>query len=175
VVALLVLGGGGYLLYRNLTGATSTDASDAPEAAPAPEAQPDPGDATVPGLPEVPVPACPFTAAQMTAMLGQPMTDSGECLFDDGNGVAQVNIEVHSASSTETTYDYSRSQAQSEYPQVDNVESGDKGFVAYKDTTCEAVVIKPRAGYTITMSNFERYHGTGYQQPMRNIISALPN
>lgn len=180
VVLALVLVGGGYLAYRTLADKASAESSAAPVApvAPAedlPTDDPNPGDGSVPGLPDTEVAACPFTAAQMTAMLGQPMTDGGECLFDDGNGVAQVNIEVHTAASTETTYDYSHTVAQSEYQQVNDVESGDKGFVAYKDTGCEAVVIKPRAGYTITMSNFERYNGLQYEQPMRNIISALPN
>jgi hypothetical protein len=174
VVLVLALGGGGYFLYRTLADKAPAGTSAAPAGA-TPTEEPDPGDGTVPGLPQTPVQACPFTSAQMSAMLGQPMTDSGDCLFGDGNGVAQVSIEVHSASSTEATYDYSRAQAQSQYLQIDDVESGDKGFVAYKNTGCEAVVIKPRAGYTVTMSNFEHLDGFQYEQPMRNIISALPN
>jgi hypothetical protein len=174
LVVLLLLVGGGYVAYRTLADKGAPDISAAP-ADNVPTDDPDAVDGTLPGLPDVPVQACPFTAAQMTAMLGQPMTDSGGCLFGDGNGVAQVSIEVHSAASTEATYDYSRAQAQSQFQQVDSVESGDKGFVAYKDTACEAVVIKPRAGYTILMSNFDRFNGLQAQQPMRNIISALPN
>jgi hypothetical protein len=177
-VLLLVVGGGGYLAYRTLVSKSLSETSAAPAAADSestPTDNPDAGGSALPGLPDTTVEACPFTAAQVTAMLGQPMTDSGDCLFGDGSGVAQISIEVHSATSTEVTYDYSRAQAQSQFQQVDDVESGDKGFVAYKDTAAEAVVIKARAGYTISMSNFDRFGGIEYQQPMRNLVSALPN
>jgi hypothetical protein len=86
-----------------------------------------------------------------------------------------VNIEVHNATTSETTLESTRAQAQNQYLQIDELDSGGKGFIAYKNTGCEAVVVKPRAGYTITMSNFTRFDGFQYEQPMRNVISALPN
>ena len=120
------------------------------------------------------VPPCPFTAEQVSELLGQPMTDSGNCLFGDGNGVAQITIETHSASSTEVTYDYSRDQATKIYAQVQDIDKGTKGYLAYKDIGGEAVVIGSSGGFTILMSSFERFEGAGYEPVLRTVIDALP-
>lgn len=102
------------------------------------------------------------------------MVDSGNCLFGDGNGVAQIGIDAHSATAVDVTYDYSRDRATRVYDKVEDVSRGTKGYLAYSDVEAEAVVISPKGGFTITMSSFERFEGTGYQPVLRKVIDALP-
>lgn len=107
-------------------------------------------------------------------MVGQSMVDKGTCLFGDGNGVAQLGVEVHSASSTSATLDYARAQANKRYLLVEDLRTGDKGYIAYKNTAAEAVAVTAQGGYTITMSGFERFNGFTYEEPLTAVISALP-
>jgi hypothetical protein len=120
------------------------------------------------------VPPCPFTAEQVSTLVGQPMVDSGNCLFGDGNGVAQISVGAHTATATEITYDYSRDLATKVYTQVQDIDAGDKGYLAYKDIGAEAVVISPNGGYTIIMSSFERLGGAAYEPVLRGVVDALP-
>ena len=195
LVILAALGGGGYLLHRTgvldpvlaplLGGAvaapTTPATSGMPDASGAPDASGDPGapeddtgfDATLPGL-STTVPGCPFTAEQITSMVGQQMIDKGTCLFGDGKGVAQLGVEVHSASSTSATLGYARQQAGRQYLLVEDLKNGDQGYIAYKNTSAEAVAVTAQGGYTITMSGFERFDGFTYEEPLTAIISALP-
>jgi Tfp pilus assembly protein PilW len=107
-------------------------------------------------------------------MIGQPMVDSGDCLFGDGRGVAQLAVSASSASSAEAVYETGRRSADNQYLQVDELDTGDKGYIAYKNTSAQAMVITPKGGFTITMSGFEQWDGFQYEQPIRNVISALP-
>lgn len=172
LVVLLALGGGGYFVYRTFFATPAPTDPVAAPAAPTPDRAEDAG--PLPGEPQAPVEDCPFTADQMTAMLGRPMTESGACVFGDGQ-VGQIAIEVRSASSTRASYAARRSQAQSRYQSVRDVENGDEGFVALSDTGAEAVVLGPRTGYSVTMRGFTGFGGDGtYEQPMRNVTGALP-
>jgi hypothetical protein len=167
VVLVALVGGAGYVVYRHFVPSSAAPGSAAPAA---------PGaGGSLPGPDRADPLACPFTAAQVSAMIGQPMTDSGNCAFGDGAGVAQLGIEIHSLSSTEGTYDYNHAQADKDYLLVEDLKNGDKGFMAYKNTSAQAFVIKSRSAYTITMSKFERFDSFSYEQPLQNVISALPN
>jgi hypothetical protein len=119
------------------------------------------------------VPACPFTAEQVTELVGQPMVGQGSCLFGDGNGVASLTVETHSATATEVTYDYSRKQATRTYTEVHDIDQGDKGYLAYKELGAEAVVIGPKGGFTISMTSFERFDGPGYEPVMIQVVGTL--
>ncbi|MER7457889.1 hypothetical protein [Micromonospora sp. NPDC126480] len=121
-------------------------------------------------------PACPFTAAQVSDLLGQPLTDQGNCLFGDGNGVASLNITTASRTAGETTYEYQREQATQTYREVTDLDGGGKGYLAVKDIGAEAVVISEAGTYTMTLSSFERLGSSpdGYRQALRRLLDALP-
>ncbi|MCW0215837.1 MAG: hypothetical protein OJJ54_21000 [Pseudonocardia sp.] len=119
------------------------------------------------------VPACPFTAEKVTELLGQPMEDQGNCLFGDGKGVASLTVETHSASSTEVVYDYSRDTATRTYTAVHDIDRGKKGYLAYKDTGAEAIVIGAEGGFTLYLSSFEQFEGASYEPAMLKVVDAL--
>ncbi|GEL22305.1 hypothetical protein PSU4_12590 [Pseudonocardia sulfidoxydans NBRC 16205] len=118
-------------------------------------------------------PACPFTAAQISSLVGQQMKDDGSCLFGDGKGVAQLSITMSSASTGEIMLDTLREQASGQYDEVSD-RSGGKGYVATKELGGEAVAVTGTGGYTITMSSFERFSTTGYGPVLNKIADALP-
>ncbi|WP_117208838.1 hypothetical protein [Allorhizocola rhizosphaerae] len=64
------------------------------------------------------MPACPYTASQVSEILGQPMTDQGACLFGDGKGVAGFGATMPSRLAGSSTYDYQREQAGKPYDRV---------------------------------------------------------
>ncbi|RTL66101.1 MAG: hypothetical protein EKK42_18275 [Pseudonocardiaceae bacterium] len=118
-------------------------------------------------------PACPFTAAQISSIVGQQMKDDGSCLFGDGKGVAQLSITTTSASTGEIMLDTLREQASGQYDEVSDL-TGGKGYVATKELGGEAVAVTGKGGYTITMSGFERFSKTGYGPVLNKIAAALP-
>ncbi|MEN3302883.1 MAG: hypothetical protein V7633_4941 [Pseudonocardia sp.] len=118
-------------------------------------------------------PVCPFTAEQVTELVGQPMVDQGSCLFGDGKGVATLTVGTSSATATEVTYDYSREQATKTYTKVHDIGQGHKGYLAYKELGAEAVVIGPKGGFTISMSSFERFDGASYEPVLEKVVDAL--
>ncbi|MEU6204876.1 hypothetical protein ABZ814_14985 [Micromonospora musae] len=120
-------------------------------------------------------PKCPFNAAQVSELVGQPMVDQGNCLFGDGNGVATLAITTASSTAGEMTYDYQRQQAEQIYQRVSDIDQGGKGYVAVKDIEGQAVLIADRGTFTITMSSFQRLGGPeGYEQTLRRMIGTLP-
>ncbi|SCF08395.1 hypothetical protein GA0070607_5319 [Micromonospora coriariae] len=127
-------------------------------------------------LPDVPRPACPFTAAKVTELVGQPMKDQGNCLFGDGKGVAMLTITTASPVAGETTYDYQRQQATASYREVQDVDKGRKAYLAVKDIGGEAVVVSDTGSYTVTLSSFERLGAStdGYERTLRQLLDALP-
>ena len=179
VAAVLVVGGGvAYValggplgplqpLLGGLVGGSTSDTAD-PAAAEDPDL-----DETGFGAAVTP-PDCPFTADQVSELVGQPMVDSGNCLFGDGNGVAQLTVTGSSASSGGATYDYGRDVATRSYDQVVDLDVGTKGYLAYRDLQAEAVVIGSRYGFTVTMSSFQRLGGAKYEPVLREVVAALP-
>jgi hypothetical protein len=128
------------------------------------------------GLGSDTVPPCPFTAAQVTEFVGQPMKDDGNCSFGDGKGVAVLGITMASEVAGLTTYDYQRKQADQIYREVKDIDKGGKGYLAVKDIGAEAVLISGKGSYTVTLSSFERLGDTpgGYEQVLRKMLDALP-
>ncbi len=121
-------------------------------------------------------PACPFTAEQVSDLVGQPLVDKGSCLFGDGNGVATLTITTASRTAGETTYDYQRQQATETYREVTDLDGGGKGYLAVKDIGAEAVVVSDAGAYTVTLSSFERLGASpdGYRQALDRLLGALP-
>ncbi|WP_132975834.1 hypothetical protein [Pseudonocardia dioxanivorans] len=119
-------------------------------------------------------PDCPFTAARVSELVGQPMKDGGSCLFGDGNGVATLTIVPASASTTEMTMDYMRDSATRMYANVEDLPGGTKGWIATKDVEAMAMAVTGKGGYTITMSSFQRLGGDGYTPVLRDVVAALP-
>jgi hypothetical protein len=122
------------------------------------------------------VPSCPFTAAQVSDLIGQPMTDEGNCLFGDGKGVASLTVTVASELAGSATYNYQRQQAEQTYREVKDIDKGDKGYLAVKDIGGEAVVVGDAGSYTLILDSFERLSASpgGYEQTLRKLLDALP-
>jgi hypothetical protein len=121
------------------------------------------------------VPACPFTAAQASDLIGQPLIDEGNCLFGDGKGVASLTVTMASETAGLMTYDYQRKQADDIYTQVSDIDVGGQGYLAIKDIGAEVVVVRRSGSYTMTLSSFERLGSSdGYEPVLRKLVDALP-
>lgn len=120
-------------------------------------------------------PACPFTAEQVTGIVGQQLDDKGNCSF--GDGIALLTVTTASRVAGEMTYDYQRQQADQTYQSVTDLGVGDKGYLAVQDIEAEAVVINGAGSFTVTLSSFQRLGAQpdGYAQAMRKLADALPN
>ncbi|ODT98835.1 MAG: hypothetical protein ABS81_26950 [Pseudonocardia sp. SCN 72-86] len=181
VLAVLVVGGGA--AYWALGGSlpfgsgaakpAAVSTTDTPAAGTADAGPADTEDTVFAGGAGSTAPACPFSAAQISSLVGQPMKDDGNCLFGDGKGVAQLSITMSSASTGEIMLDTLREQASGQYDEVSDL-SGAKGYVATKELGGEAVAVTGKGGYTITMSSFERFSKTGYGPVLTKIADALP-
>ncbi|MGC5379234.1 hypothetical protein ACPXB1_12235 [Micromonospora sp. DT68] len=127
-------------------------------------------------LPNVSRPACPFSAAQVSDLVGQPMEDQGNCLFGDGKGVASLTITTASPLAGESTYDYQRKNATQVYREVKDVDKGRKAYLAVKDIEGEAVVVSDKGTYTVIMSSFQAISASpgGYEPTLRKVLDALP-
>ncbi|MEU5941870.1 hypothetical protein ABZ807_22400 [Micromonospora sp. NPDC047548] len=127
-------------------------------------------------VPDTPAPPCPFTATQVSGIVGQPMVDQGRCLFGDGKGVALLTVTTASPLAGETTYDYQRKQATQVYREVKDVDKGEKAYLAVKDIEAEAVVVSRAGSYTVILSSFERLGASadGYERTLRGLLDALP-
>ncbi|MBQ1024073.1 hypothetical protein KBX00_06770 [Micromonospora sp. C95] len=121
-------------------------------------------------------PACPFTAAQVSELVGQSMVDDGNCSFGDGTGVAALSVTTASRLAGETTYDYQHQQAEQTYQTVTDLDGDGKGYLAVKDIGAEAVLVGGAGSFTVTLSGFERLGAQpdGYEQALRRLLDALP-
>jgi hypothetical protein len=118
---------------------------------------------------------CPFTAAQASDLIGQPLIDEGNCLFGDGKGVASLTVTMASETAGLMTYDYQRKQADDIYTQVSDIDVGGQGYLAIKDIGAEVVVVRRSGSYTMTLSSFERLGSSdGYEPVLRKLVDALP-
>lgn len=155
-----------------LTGCDSTDPTP-PEAGPGVDAEADLDLPADDGGTETP--ACPFTAAQISELVGQSMVDTGNCGFGDGAGVAVLSVTTASQAAGEMTYDYQREQAAQIYQTVTDLDAG-KGYLAVKDIGAEAVLVAGAGSFTVTLSGFERLGAQpdGYEQALRRLLDALP-
>lgn len=118
-------------------------------------------------------PPCPFTAAQVSEIVGQAMRDDGNCLFGDGKGVASLAVTTASADAGKMTYDYQYDQAGKQYEKVVDLDRGERGYLAVKDIRGEAVLIEGKGTYTVTISSFGG--GTaGNEQILRRTLDAIP-
>jgi hypothetical protein len=152
--------------------------STKPASAKTPNAEPggsQPGDPSN-GDPDK-VPSCPLNAQQATLLVGQPMTDEGNCLFGDGKGVASLTITLASRSTGAATFDFTRSQAEDRYgaDKVKEADLADQAYVAAKDIEAEAVVVSSKGTFTVTLSSFERFGAKpgAYEQAIRRILAAI--
>ncbi|WP_020579954.1 hypothetical protein [Actinopolymorpha alba] len=119
------------------------------------------------------VPGCPFTAAQVSDFVGQPMKDEGNCLFGDGKGVGSVTITMGSQTSGAMTYGYARKQAGEIYEQVVDGDWGDQSYIGVKDIEGQAVVVSKTGSYTVTLSSLS-FDPARYERTLRSILDALP-
>ncbi|WP_431942963.1 hypothetical protein [Micromonospora marina] len=161
------------LLLLALLAPAGCDGGDAgpPDAAPADVAED--GDADPGALAGV-RPPCPFTAAQVSEIVGQSMRDDGNCAFGDGKGVASLTVTTASAQAGATTYDYQHDQAGKQYEKVVDLDRGERSYLAVKDISGEAVLIDGKGTYTVTISSFGG--GTaGNEQILRRTLDAIPD
>jgi hypothetical protein len=162
------------LLLALLVPAACDDAGDTPTGGPAV----DTGDDTTGGDDAADLtggvrPPCPFTAAQVSDLLGQPMQDQGNCLFGDGKGVAGLTVTTASTMAGRATFDYQHEQARKQYARVVDLDRGDQSYLAAKDVAGEAVLISGKGAYTLVLSSI----GTdvaGYERTLRRLLDAIP-
>ncbi|MFG1739048.1 hypothetical protein ACGFLT_13560 [Micromonospora chalcea] len=118
-------------------------------------------------------PPCPFTAAQVSEIVGQSMRDDGNCLFGDGKGVASLAVTTASPAAGKMTYEYQYDQAGKQYEKVVDLDRGEQGYLAVKDISGEAVLIDGKGTYTVTISSFGG--GTaGNEKILRRALDAIP-
>ncbi|MET8908768.1 hypothetical protein [Micromonospora sp. NPDC004551] len=118
-------------------------------------------------------PPCPFTAAQVSDLLEQPMRDEGNCLFGDGKGVASLTVTTASTLAGRATFDYEHEQAGKRYERVVDLDLGDQSYLAAKDVAGEAVLISDKGAYTLTLSSIGA-DVAGYEQTLRRLLDAIP-
>jgi hypothetical protein len=118
------------------------------------------------------VPECPLTEDQVTDTIGQPMTDQGNCLFGDGKGVASLTITMASESTGAATLDTLRESAEGRYDSIEDLGGDGSGYVAVGELGGEAVSITEAGSFTLTMSSFERFDPSGYDDTLRALVDA---
>jgi len=119
------------------------------------------------------VPGCPFTVAQVTDLMGQPMVDRGPCSFNEADGVGFVTITMSSEFAASVTYDFERQQAEEIYLYVKDIDKGKRGFLAVMDTKAQAEVISSAGSYSVSLNSFE-FTADQYEQTLRRLLDALP-
>ena len=117
------------------------------------------------------VPECPLTEDQVTDIVGQPMTDQTNCLFGDGKGVASLTITMASESTGAATLDTLRESAEGRYDSIEDLGEG-SGYVAVGELGGEAVSVTQAGSFTLTMSSFERFDPSGYDETLRALVDA---
>ncbi|MCP2329268.1 hypothetical protein HDA40_007775 [Hamadaea flava] len=117
-------------------------------------------------------PSCPFTAQQVSDIIGQPMTDEGTCLFGDGKGVASLTVTTASELAGGATFDYQKEQAGKTYAKVVDLDQGDRGYLAVKDIQAEAVVVSSKGSYTLIMSSFS-FDEAKYDSVLRKLLGVV--
>jgi hypothetical protein len=118
------------------------------------------------------VPECPLTEDQVTDIIGQPMTDQSNCLFGDGKGVASLTITMASESTGAATLDTLRESAEGRYDSIEDLGGDGSGYVAVGELGGEAVSITEAGSFTLTMSSFERFDPSGYDETLRALVDA---
>ncbi|MFD2763497.1 hypothetical protein [Micromonospora eburnea] len=118
------------------------------------------------------VPQCPFTAEQVSELVGQEMHDDGHCLWRDKEGIAMVTITMSTSSSGALTYDYQRSNAGETFKRVTELQNVDKGYIAVKDIGAEIVVISKAGSYTMNLSSFD-WDLDKYEQTSRAMLDKI--
>jgi len=116
------------------------------------------------------VPECPLTEDQVTDIIGQPMTDQSNCLFGDGKGVASLTITMASESTGAATLDTLRESAEGRYDSIEDLGGDGSGYVAVGELGGEAVSITEAGSFTLTMSSFERFDPSGYDETLRALV-----
>ncbi len=136
---------------------------------------PDLGDDTDVGLPVETVPACPFTAAQISTKVAEVMNveEGTTCTFRAANSVALLTIMPSVKSAGEATWDFQRKMAESTYATIVDIEEGDRGYLAVGDIGGEVVVISDAGSFTVTMSGFQ-LDPAGYERMLRQLLAEIP-
>jgi hypothetical protein len=168
--------------------ATSTDPDElaealasATEAAESAEAPPDDtgaedgaedGGGDLAGLDNADVPECPFTADQVSDIVGTPLEEDGPCYFIDGVAIVQATMSSQLAGSS--TYDYSREMADERFDRVTDLDRGDLGYLGVGDIEGEARLIQPSGSYTINVSSLEG-GADAHEAALQSLLDAIPS
>ena len=100
------------------------------------------------------------------------MTDQTNCLFGDGKGVASLTITMASESTGAATLDTLRESAEGRYDSIEDLGGEGSGYVAVGELGGEAVSITQAGSFTLTMSSFERFDPSGYDETLRALVDA---
>ncbi|WP_116952550.1 hypothetical protein [Jiangella endophytica] len=118
------------------------------------------------------VPDCPFTAEQVSDIVGTPLEADGPCYFIDGVAIVQATMSSQAAGSV--TYDYSREQAGQRFDRVADLDRGDLGYLGVGDVEGEAVLIQPSGSYTINVSSLGG-GADGLEAALQALLDAIPS
>ncbi|SEF18409.1 hypothetical protein [Jiangella alba] len=130
------------------------------------------GDADLAALGNDEVPDCPFTAEQVSDLVGTPLREDGSCYFIDGVAIVQATMSSQLAGAT--TYDYSRGQADERFDRVADLDRGDMGYLGVGDVEGEAVLIQGSGSYTINVSSLGG-GADGLEAALTALLDAIPS
>lgn len=150
------------------------DATEAAESAEAPlgDAGEEAGGDDLAALGNEEVPDCPFTADQVSDLVGTPLRDDGLCYFIDGVVIVQATMASQSAGAV--TYDYKRQQADDRFDRVTEVDRGDLGYLGVGEIEGEAVLIQPSGSYTINVSSLDG-GADRIEAALQSLLDAIPS
>ena len=151
--------------------------ADATEAVESAEAPPDDAGAEAGGddlgaLGGTDVPECPFTADQVSDIVGTPLEEDGPCYFIDGIAIVQATMASQTAGAV--TYDYSRQMADDRFDRVTELDRGDLGYLGVDDVEGEAVLIQPSGSYTINVSSLSG-GADALEAALQSLLDAIPS
>ena len=89
----------------------------------------------------------------------------------DGKGVASLTITMASESTGAATFDTLRESAEGRYGSIEDLGEG-SGYVAVGELGGEAVSVTQAGSFTLTMSSFERFDPSGYDETLRALVDA---
>ncbi len=151
--------------------ASATEAVESAEAPPDDVGGQDAGD-DLAGLDNADVPDCPFTAEQVSDIVGTPLEEDGPCYFIDGVAIVQATMASQTAGAV--TYDYSRQMADERFDRVTELDRGDLGYLGVDDVEGEAVLIQPSGSYTINVSSLDG-GADGLEAALQSLLDAIPS
>ncbi|HYY12723.1 MAG TPA: hypothetical protein VE781_17430 [Kineosporiaceae bacterium] len=114
-------------------------------------------------------PPCPFTAEQVTGIVGKAMRQDVECDFRGPNGVGIVSVDRHASNYC----DIDRDQAVKLYKTVTDLPRGENAFIAARELEGEACVTATAGSFHVSISDFSSSPAET-ERLVRALVDAIP-